>query len=85
MFTDFVKIGDLEMMLDMDKDNSLADDVYAVLERAMDEEKGAAAAILSSLWLALHGNFTREVAEAIRPVMERRGEDSPMLLRETSI
>lgn len=85
MFTDFVKIKDLEMYIDPEKDHSLADDVFAVLERAIDEEKGAAAAILGALWLALHGGYTREVAEAIRPAMARHDEDSPMLLRETSM
>lgn len=70
------------MYVDTEKDNSLADDVFAVMERAMDEEQGAAAAILACVWTALHGGYTREVAEAIRPVMALHDEDSPSLLRE---
>lgn len=70
------------MHFDLDKDNSLADDVYAVLSRALDEGNSATAAVLGALWAALHGSYTREVADAIRPVMARHDEDWPLLIRE---
>lgn len=82
MFGNFTKFGEIDMHFDMDKDNSLADDVYETMERALSEENAAAAALLGALWLALHGGYTRELAEAIRPEMARHDEDSPSLLRE---
>jgi hypothetical protein len=70
------------MYIDYEKDNSLADDVFTVMLRAMEEDNGAAAAVLGCLWAALHGSYTREVAEAIRPVMARHDEGWPLLIRE---
>lgn len=58
------------MHFDPDKDNSLADDLFTVLERAVEEQAHATAAILAATWSALHENRTHELAEAIAPFSE---------------
>lgn len=70
------------MHLDIDKENSLADDVYAVIERAMNEGHGAVAATIGTVWTAMHGGYIHELLEAIRPVMSRHADDSPLFFRE---
>lgn len=58
------------MHFDPDKDDSIADEVYLLIERAIDEQRHALAAILSSTFCAIHENRTRELAEAVRPFAE---------------
>lgn len=77
-----MKIGNIKMYVDTEKDHSLADDLFAVLERAMDEGQGAAAAALACVWSGMHGGYTHELLEAIRPVMSRHADDSPLFFRE---
>lgn len=68
-----------------DKDDSLADDVYTVLERALDEDQAAAGAVLATLWTALHDGRTRELAEAVRPFAAQYDSPARFFLRESRI
>lgn len=58
------------MHFDPDHDDSLADDLFAVIERAIAERQHALSAVLSVAFNSLHDGTTRELAELIRPHYE---------------
>ena len=52
------------------KDDSFADAVFRLFERARDEGRKQSMAILVSLWFSLGDNSTGLMAAALRPYME---------------
>lgn len=58
------------MHFDPDHDDSIADDLCQVIERANAERRHALAAVLGAAWLAIHDGTTHRLAEALQAIAE---------------